>query len=811
MSYLSGLSKYYDFEIIKIQNDFTLPSNLKIKIRNKKWFLKKHTQYDRILYHIGNNVIHKEALNLLRKVPGVVFLHDFYLPHFIMGLSVQGFYHELINSHGFHELAKVKFSNTSEYFHKFPCSFSIFQLSLGVLVHSEFAKTLTNKYYGQHANQKTFFTPIIKEQFNKDSSSIEEIKKDLGFEKNDFIICSFGFITEQKCIIELIDSFSKSYLSKKENIFLVLVGEIMESEDYRKNNILYHIKKLTLEKKIRITGYIEEDIYNKYLSIANIAVQLRKKTYGETSAAVLDCLRNGVPLIVSKLGAMNELDQNSVLFIKNSEDTEEIMLSLESLYENPSYRNILSQKSQKLILKNHDLLKSSKIAYNHIEYIYETSKPYLQALQKTQFNKIKSQELYEYIRNINLKYPIIPNNKSLFIDVTAISRIDLKTGIQRVIRAQVIELLNSMPKDYNLVPIYMEKSGFSKKIHYKSANSYILNLLGISHSINESIVEFKSGDILYIADLHPEFFTDAYYQGLFSSIKEQGVSISIFLHDLLPATRPQFFLEISEKYHKKWYDVIPKFADNIICISKNVADELHKWIKDRRIIPNSKLHITYNHLGADISESVPSKGLPLEANLILNNLKKRLTFLMVGTIEPRKGHSQAIMAFEILWKLGFDVNLVIVGKQGWESPDPILKYEIPAVMRKLHYHNEKNNRLYWMNSISDEYLEKIYTYSSCLLYPSEAEGFGLPLIEAARHKLPIIVRDIPLFREVVNDYGFYFSDTTNPNILAESIQKWCNLFIKNQHPKSDKMPWITWADHVKRLKEILLQRAPIDS
>ncbi|MFN0630266.1 glycosyltransferase, partial [Bacillus anthracis] len=50
---------------------------------------------------------------------------------------------------------------------------------------------------------------------------------------------------------------------------------------------------------------------------------------------------------------------------------------------------------------------------------------------------------------------------------------------------------------------------------------------------------------------------------------------------------------------------------------------------------------------------------------MLSILKQRPSFLMVGTLEPRKGHAQVLDAFENLWKGGANLNLVIVGKVGW--------------------------------------------------------------------------------------------------------------------------------------------------
>jgi hypothetical protein len=166
---------------------------------------------------------------------------------------------------------------------------------------------------------------------------------------------------------------------------------------------------------------------------------------------------------------------------------------------------------------------------------------------------------------------------------------------------------------------------------------------------------------------------------------------------------------------------------------------------------------------------------------------------MVGTIEPRKGHAQTLSAFERLWENGYDINLVIVGKKGWL---------VDELIDRLCYHPELEEHLFWLEGISDEYLEKVYAASVCLIAASEGEGFGLPLIEAARHKLPIIARDIPAFREVAGEYAFYFKGKESTD-LVEVIKGWLVLYSKKQHPYSDNMPWLTWKESAKNLVDKL--------
>jgi len=117
---------------------------------------------------------------------------------------------------------------------------------------------------------------------------------------------------------------------------------------------------------------------------------------------------------------------------------------------------------------------------------------------------------------------------------------------------------------------------------------------------------------------------------------------------------------------------------------------------------------------------------------------------------------------------------------------------------------EIGNRLFWLEGISDEYLDKIYAAGTCLIAASEGEGFGLLLIEAAWHKLPIIARDIPVFREVVGEYAFYFKGS-EPAALADAIREWVGHDSQDQAPRSDNMPRLTWKQSAARLKQIIIE------
>lgn len=80
-----------------------------------------------------------------------------------------------------------------------------------------------------------------------------------------------------------------------------------------------------------------------------------------------------------------------------------------------------------------------------------------------------------------------------------------------------------------------------------------------------------------------------------------------------------------------------------------------------------------------------------------------------------------------------------------------------------------------------------------MIAASYGEGFGLPLIEAAKHNLPIIARDIPVFREVAGNCATFFKGTSGKQ-LSKSISEWIEMYKNNIHSSSKSIKWITWEE-----------------
>lgn len=367
----------------------------------------------------------------------------------------------------------------------------------------------------------------------------------------------------------------------------------------------------------------------------------------------------------------------------------------------------------------------------------------------------------------------------LYVDISGIVDNDLKTGIQRVTRSILGQALQHPPAGYRVVPVYARPGiqGFLQVgTHLSEAGSA---------PVDEPI-DAQPGDVFLALDF--VHWVAVAQQRMLEWMRNHGVRVYFVVYDLLPVRFPQYFPSSSPLGHEEWLRIVAGF-DGGICISRAVQQDLDEWLDAHGLLRKGRFRSGWFHLGADVEASQPTLGLPADGEDVLRRLAACPTFLMVGTLEPRKGHRQVLAAFDLLWAKGLDVNLAIVGKAGWMMED-----FAEAVRR----HPELNRRLFWPAGVSDEYLDRIYTASSSLIAASECEGFGLPLIEAARKHLPVIARDIPVFREVAGDHAFYFSGESADE-LAGAIEHWLGLWRERSHPAPAGMPWLTWEQSARQL------------
>jgi glycosyltransferase involved in cell wall biosynthesis len=114
-------------------------------------------------------------------------------------------------------------------------------------------------------------------------------------------------------------------------------------------------------------------------------------------------------------------------------------------------------------------------------------------------------------------------------------------------------------------------------------------------------------------------------------------------------------------------------------------------------------------------------------------------FLFVGTLQPRKNLDTLLAAYDRLPpRVAAEHQLVIVGKYGWNAES----------LREDLRRRAAGQRCVWLNYVPAAELRELYEGAGALVFPSLAEGFGLPVLEALGAGLPVVASDLPVLHEV---------------------------------------------------------------
>ncbi|MFH1518319.1 MAG: glycosyltransferase family 1 protein, partial [Pseudomonadota bacterium] len=552
-----------------------------------------------------------------------------------------------------------------------------------------------------------------------------------------------GGLDQRKNLARLVAAIGKLPASVVAKLELIIVGEPqpVELAELRSNWAAAALP----GESLRLFGFAsDDDLVGLYKSVDLCVQPSLLEGFGLT---VLEAMSCGVPVIASDRGALPEV-VGVGKFLFDPENVSDIADKIAWVLSNPPEMESLLASARKRV----DAFTWDNTAERTVEAlkslvtrkqlptpsIDELRALAVEAVRKIPYAAKQASEL------LAAAEPMPEQAPRLLVDITSTARIDHKTGIQRVVKKISQYLMDHTPEDMEVVLMGADTGlGFFR--------TSINDKTGTWDAHRDDTIRISPNDTILMLDSSWEFH--AQHLENLRLARLSGARIISVLYDLVPVYSPAFCGDGMPEIFSEWLKSALAYSTGFLCISKAVADELLSLLEAIKF-PRS-MDVGYFHLGADFAAPggiAPPKAVPTD----------RPCYLMVGTMEPRKGHRVVLDAFDELWREGIDVSLTLVGRRGWGAD---------ALIDRIIQHAEFGKRLEWRSNVHDEELAEVYARSDALIAASYAEGFGLPVIEAARYGKPILASDLPVFKEVAGEKAaIRYFETGNSNALGSLIR-----------------------------------------
>ena len=280
--------------------------------------------------------------------------------------------------------------------------------------------------------------------------------------------------------------------------------------------------------------------------------------------------------------------------------------------------------------------------------------------------------------------------------------------------------------------------------------------------------------------------------GMRSMVRGHGLKPIYLVHDLIPLTHPEYVRPGDAEKHETRMRTVLASAEAIICNSHHTLNQLTAFAARSDIAAPPGV---VSPLGVEDEFGADEPPMP----------EVHPFFLTVGTIEPRKNHLVLLHAWRVLVeKLGERApKLIIVGRRGWENENVI---DIIERCRNLGGHVLECNRL------PDVHLRRLMRQARGVLFPSFAEGYGLPLFEAMALRVPVICSDLQAFRDIAGGAPCYL-DPIDGLGWAQAIEEYTRPESEARAAQLRRLAGIRmprWRDHfsiVDRIIDVVAETA----
>lgn len=242
---------------------------------------------------------------------------------------------------------------------------------------------------------------------------------------------------------------------------------------------------------------------------------------------------------------------------------------------------------------------------------------------------------------------------------------------------------------------------------------------------HRSVRAMQSNDWFFTAEL----FSEDERPGFTAFLDSHACRTAAVFHDAIPLRHPHITWPQSVARHPGYMKLLARF-DRVWAVSRASRDELigfWRWLGIENPPPVDVLPLGANFSGA------PRVGPHLSA-------VTPPILLCVGIVEPRKNQLLLLDVCDRLWAAGLAFELHLVGRINPHFGGPI-------VSRLNALRQTRRDALFFHEAASDAVVTRLFASARATLFPTRAEGCGLPLLESLWMGVPCVCTDLPVLRE----------------------------------------------------------------
>jgi glycosyltransferase involved in cell wall biosynthesis len=356
----------------------------------------------------------------------------------------------------------------------------------------------------------------------------------------------------------------------------------------------------------------------------------------------------------------------------------------------------------------------------------------------------------------------------LLVDVTQFARQPARSGVQRALG----EMARAWPADAStafVARIGGELLGVAPRRFADVVDGYFSS--GGPRAAEQVRAGFEGGRRLRAADqdsavwLLPEPTYDPEILDDLVGRSERGERVGAVVFDCFPQTHPGAFAGNGHAATSPYFRLLGRLPV-AVATSAEVGETLvGRLRRDPAATPVA-------WLGTDHVAARPSSGA-----------RDTARFLMVGTVEPRKRFDLGLDAVAELRERVPAARLVVAGRPGWAEP---------AFLRRLRRASDEGDTVEWRDDADDAELVRLMGSATALLSLGD-EGFGLPVVEAAKQGCPTVYGGVQPAAGLLEGRGAWRADTASAAALAAALEPWCDpAFATARAAEVDVSELPTW-------------------